>query len=149
MATRHLEPESSRLVVWDVTKPEQPVTSIDLPNFDYYPALSPDGSVVYVGHLDPSSVTAYDVASGRELMSSALPGWILTLSPDGTVLAAADGAEISLIDAATLQERIRLRRHTGNLGMSSFPPTAHSSHREPMTTPRWCGTWPRARSVRS
>ncbi|HJY25929.1 MAG TPA: WD40 repeat domain-containing protein, partial [Actinomycetes bacterium] len=114
------EPESSRLVVWDVTKPEQPVTSIDLPNYNYYPALSPDGSVVYVGHLDPSSVTAYDVASGRELMSSALPGYILTLSPDGTVLAAADGAEISLIDAATLQERIRLRRHTGNLGDVEF-----------------------------
>ena len=53
-------------------------------------------------------------------MSSALPGWILTLSPDGTVLAAADGAEISLIDAATLQERIRLRRHTGYLGDVEF-----------------------------
>jgi WD40 repeat protein len=72
-------------------------------------ALSADGSQVYVGTSDPASISVYDVASGEELKSVNQPGAELELAPDGSVLAAADGAEVVLLDATTLTERRRMR----------------------------------------
>ena len=50
-------------------------------------------------------MTVYDVATGRTLRSASVPGAWLEISPDGSLLAAADGNEVVIIDAATLTER--------------------------------------------
>jgi WD40 repeat protein/DNA-binding SARP family transcriptional activator/class 3 adenylate cyclase len=124
---------SSTVVVWDVTAPGDPIRSIELPRkaapsetgpetrspiraidaASHYVALSPDGSLLYVGAADAPSLTVYRVATGQRLRSARVAGARLELTPDGSLLAVAAGNEIVLLDAATLTERRRLRGHTG------------------------------------
>ena len=57
----------------------------------------------------------FDVDTGEQLREAALPGAELELSPDGTRLAVADGAEVVLVDAATLVELDRLPGHSDTI----------------------------------
>jgi WD40 repeat protein len=102
-----------------VTAPERPIRRIDLPPSPfgteaYSVALSPDGSLLYVGAVAPPSVTVYEVATGEPLRSAPGQGdgGPFQINPDGTLLAVPAGNEIVLLDAATLAERGRLRGHT-------------------------------------
>jgi DNA-binding SARP family transcriptional activator/WD40 repeat protein/class 3 adenylate cyclase/energy-coupling factor transporter ATP-binding protein EcfA2 len=120
---------SSSVAVWDLTAPSEPIRSIELSRKAFpsptgsgirilndagsvYVALSPDGSLVYIGVADPPSLTVYQVATGQRLRSARVSGDRLELTPDGSLLAVAAGNEIVLLDAATLTERGRLRGHT-------------------------------------
>jgi DNA-binding SARP family transcriptional activator/WD40 repeat protein/class 3 adenylate cyclase/energy-coupling factor transporter ATP-binding protein EcfA2 len=114
------------VAVWDVTAPDKPIRSIDLPpplpfeDPSYYVALSPDGSLLYVGATDPPSVTVYQVATGQRQLFARVSGDRLEINPDGSLLAVAAGNEILVLDAATLKERGRLRGHTDRLKRLRF-----------------------------
>jgi WD40 repeat protein len=107
--------DDSTVLVWDLASPQQPVQRISVPTYSYATALSADGSLVYVGSSYPPKVTVYDVGTGREVRSAAVPGGRLQLSPDGTLLAAVGGNEIVLLDATTLAEGRRLQGHTASV----------------------------------
>jgi WD40 repeat protein len=95
--------------VWDTSALAAPRQWIPLARPGLAVGLSADGRLAYVGTAAPPSITVYDVASGAQLRSASQPGAELELSPDGTVLAVADGADVVLLDAATLTERWRVR----------------------------------------
>ena len=107
-----------QLMVWDLTAPERPIRRFDLPpspSGTTTVALSPDGSLLYVGAQSPPSLTIYRVATGEQVRSVDVgPGGRLEINPDGTLLAMPAGAgnEVAIFDAATLVERRRLRGHT-------------------------------------
>jgi WD40 repeat protein len=107
---------SAVVAVWDVTAPDRPIRRVDLPpglvGAGQYVALSPDGSLLYVGTVDPPSLAVYRVATGELVRSASVPGEQLQVSPGGTQLATAAGTEIVLLDSATLAERGRLRGQT-------------------------------------
>ena len=84
----------------------------DLPGPGYELALSPDGSLLYIGNIEPPVVTVYDIATGRPLHSLSMPAAWLEVSPDGSLLAVTGGSEVVLLEAATLAERRRLQGHT-------------------------------------
>jgi WD40 repeat protein len=115
---------SAVVAVWDVTAPERPIRRVDMPTAlagaGYYVALSPDGSLLYVGTVDPASLTVYQVATGELVRSAPVSGDQLEVSPDGTQLATAAGSEIVLLDAATLAERDRFRGHTEGMRRLRF-----------------------------
>jgi WD40 repeat protein/DNA-binding SARP family transcriptional activator/energy-coupling factor transporter ATP-binding protein EcfA2 len=115
--------DDSTVVVWNMASMQQPVLQLDVPGPEYELALSPDGSLLYVGHDDPPSVTVYEVATGRSLHSVRLPGTWLEVSPDGSLLAATGGNEIVLLDAATLTERRRLEGHSDHVRAIRFSPS--------------------------
>jgi WD40 repeat protein len=102
------------VMVWARDTPQKPVRTIELEADQHrgptYVALSPDGSLVYVGTADPPVVSAYDRASGKQLRSLAEPGGALVISPDGRYLAGAS-TEIVLIDAGTFAVVARLPGH--------------------------------------
>ena len=113
---------ASDVLVWDVTAPEQPVLRLE--HAGRCAALSPDGSVVYVGSGDGRGLTTYDVATGRKLASANVPGctW-LDISPDGSLLAAKDGSEIVILAASTLTELHRLEGHSDDVLVIRFSPS--------------------------
>ena len=113
----------SSVVVWDMAAPQQPVLHFEVPGAGYELDLSPDGSVLYLGHADPPSVTAYEVATGRALESVSTNAALLEVSPDGSALAAASGREVVLLDAGTLAERRRLQGPTDQVEVISFSPS--------------------------
>jgi WD40 repeat protein len=104
-------PFGSAVMVWDLASRQAPVGQFLA--FGYAPdaALSSDGRLLYVGTAEPPKVAAYEVTTGRAMGSAAVPGRLLQLSPDGTLLAAVGGNDVVLLDAATLAERNRLRGH--------------------------------------
>ena len=104
--------EDSAVAVWNLASPQRPVLQLDLPGPAYELALSPDGSLLYLGNFESPMVTTYDVASGRQLHSVSIAAAWLEVSPDGSLLAVTGGSEIVLLDAATLTERRRLQGHT-------------------------------------
>jgi WD40 repeat protein/DNA-binding SARP family transcriptional activator len=97
------------VVIWDLASRAEPLRRLDVQG--YSTELSPDGRIAYVGSFDPPSVTAYDVASGRVLGSAGVGGFVMDLSPDGSVLAAAAGNDVVLLETATMTERHRLQGH--------------------------------------
>jgi WD40 repeat protein len=109
-------PTATQVAVWDVAAPKKPIRLIDLPPSRVagttWVALSPDGSLLYVGSLDPPSLTIYRVATGEQLRSVGVAAGRVEISPDGRLLAMGAGNEVVLLDAATLAERRRLRGHT-------------------------------------
>jgi WD40 repeat protein/DNA-binding SARP family transcriptional activator len=121
-------PTATQVVVWDVTAPERPIQRIDLPpsreTGTTTVALSPDGSLLYLGAADPPSLTLYRVATGEQLRSVSVAATArFEISPDGTLLAVPTGDagnEIVLLDAATLAERVRLRGHTAYVNALRF-----------------------------
>jgi WD40 repeat protein/DNA-binding SARP family transcriptional activator/class 3 adenylate cyclase len=135
------EGPTSTVAVWDVTASDQPTRRPDLPQKGSpgtigprivlaglapgvvatpYVALSPDGRLLYVGAADPASVSVYQVANGQRLRSARVSGDLLEISPDGSLLAVADGNEIVLLDASTLTEHHRLRGHTAQVTSLRF-----------------------------
>ena len=105
--------DNSAVLVWDLASPQEPVLhGHGVLISARATALSPDGSLLYVGSSSPPMVTVYDVRTGQVARSAEVPGELLQISPDGAVLAAVGGNEISLLDASTLAERRRLQGHT-------------------------------------
>lgn len=107
--------QSSSVMVWDLEAPELLIVHLDVATVFNAVALGPDGRSLYVGRTgvdNAPSVTVYDIGSGQPLRGFGGPGFPLEVSPDGTLLASANGADIVLFDAATGQERRRLRGHT-------------------------------------
>ena len=110
---------ATQVVVWDVTAPEKPLRRIDLPpsreTGTTTVALSPDGSLLYFGALNPPSLTIYRVATGEQVRTATVAvSGRLEINRDGTLLAMAAGDagnEVALLDAATLAQRSRLRGH--------------------------------------
>ena len=127
------------VVVWDLASPDRPVLRFDVPGFGYELDLSPDGSRVYVGRADPPEVTAYEVATGRALRSVSVPGAWLEVSPDGSLLAAAGGTEVVLLDEATFNEVRRLQGHGDQVRVIRFSPSGAqlASGSEDRTTMVW------------
>jgi WD40 repeat protein/DNA-binding SARP family transcriptional activator/energy-coupling factor transporter ATP-binding protein EcfA2 len=105
-------PGFSSVVVWDLSAPDQPVWRSDRPGWISSVVFSPDRSLLYVGSADPPGVIVHDVASGQPVRSTNGPGHLLAVSPDGTLLAAADGNQVVVVETATLDERTRLVGHT-------------------------------------
>ena len=103
----------SAVAVWDTAALAAPRRWIEVPILEPAVALSADGHELYVG--GPAEIAVFDVDTGEQLRAAALPGAELELSPDGTRLAVADGAEVVLVDAATLVVRDRLPGHSDTL----------------------------------
>jgi WD40 repeat protein len=97
------------VAVWETAALAEP-RWITVPDPEPAVALSPDGRLLYVG--TPTSIAVFEVATGGQLRRAALPGAELELSPDGTRLAVADGADVVLVNAATLFEQNRLSGHS-------------------------------------
>ena len=117
------------VIVWDVAAPSRPgrrIKTVDA----WAAALSPDGRLLYLLGGEPRPVVVvYDVATGRRLRSVPEPleppsqadAWsLLQLSPDGTMLAVGDGADILLLDASTLAVKRRLGGPTESLQTVEF-----------------------------
>ena len=104
-------PFGSTVLVWDLESRQAPVRSVVASGYGPGVALSPDGSLLYVGTATPPAVTIHEVATGHTLGSVAVPGRLLALSPGGDVLAAVGDNEIVLLDSATLAEQGRLQGH--------------------------------------
>ena len=121
----------SAVQVWDVAALDQPLLSLHgMPAFAV--ALSPDGTVLYIGSRDPALV-AVDVATRRTVRSVELPAAIalqsrsndvdasgsvwdglsdgIEVTPDGRTMAVAEGQDLVLYDTATFDERRMLRGH--------------------------------------
>ncbi|HEU4911211.1 MAG TPA: BTAD domain-containing putative transcriptional regulator [Actinomycetes bacterium] len=106
-------PYASTAVIWDLFSVGNPVilrVAVDASASAL--ALSPSGDTLYVGSQDPPSISAHSVPDGRQRTRVELPGSSLQLSPDGHVLAVADGTDVVLLDASTGQELRRLRGHS-------------------------------------
>ncbi len=97
------------VAVWDTEALAEPRRWIPVPILEPSVAFSADGVELYVG--GPSSIAVFDVDTGEQLREAELPGAEVELSPDGARLAVADGAEVVLVDAATLVELDRLPGH--------------------------------------
>ena len=110
--------------MWDLASPQQPLRRVEQSGPPSRAVLSPDGRLLYVGSfVDAPSVFVYDVATGQPLDSASVPGTglaALEVSPDGSLLAAVDGNEIVLLDAATLDEQGRLQGHTDSVRAIKF-----------------------------
>ena len=106
------------VAVWDAESPQQPVRRLQ-PLHAFAVELSADGRLLYVATREPA-LAIIDVATGETLRSVPLynawirpapDGWsdiywalsdALTLSPDGTTLAVAEGNDIRLFRADDL-----------------------------------------------
>jgi WD40 repeat protein/DNA-binding SARP family transcriptional activator len=115
---------TTSVLVWDLALPQQPIQRVDQSGPPSRAVLSPDGGLMYVGsYVDSPSVFVYDVATGQLLYSASMPGTelaALEVSPNGSLLAAVDGNEIVLLDAATLGEQGRLQGHTDSVRAIKF-----------------------------
>jgi WD40 repeat protein/DNA-binding SARP family transcriptional activator len=128
------EQYASSVLVWDTTMPDRPVQHVR-PGRAWAVALSPDGSLLYVGTQGPPALTTYDVATGRmgrtvglspegELEATGVAGLHdgLEISPDGGTLAvrAPHDDTVLLLDAATLTTREELRGHAAPVTTVQF-----------------------------
>jgi WD40 repeat protein len=128
------EQYASSVLVWDMTMPDRPVQHVRSGRA-WAVALSPDGSLLYVGTQGPPALTTYDVATGRmgrtvglspegELDATGVAGLHdgLEISPDGGTLAvrAPHDDTVLLLDAATLTTREELRGHTAPVTTLQF-----------------------------
>jgi WD40 repeat protein len=122
--------QDTALGVWDVNDPGTPLNVIH--RACWAMALGRDGTRLYVGTVEEHpTLSVLDVATGRTLHSVPVPRasilasadhpdseWTfivngIQVSPDGTIVAVAEGNVIGLYDAATLTPIRDLRRHTG------------------------------------
>ncbi len=114
----------SSAYVWDLRRPAAPLTRV--PQVGYSPSaeLSPDGSLLYTvpgwNNDVPPVVRVFDVATGRQLRSLGELGHPLTLSPDGSMIAYAEGSDVVLAEASTGKELRRLRGHQGDVRQVTF-----------------------------
>jgi WD40 repeat protein/DNA-binding SARP family transcriptional activator len=98
------------VAVWDLEAPSQPVRRFDADSaYEFgWEGLSPDGTLLYTGGDGGASVVVRDVASGALVNSVAIAHVGGEVSPDGAVVAVADGRDVVILDAATLTEQRRL-----------------------------------------
>jgi WD40 repeat protein/DNA-binding SARP family transcriptional activator len=112
------------VVVWNLSAPQRPTLELNMgASYELDVELSPDGSRLYVAQWDPQSITAFDVATGRSVLSAPVGAWRLDTSPDGSLLAAAGGNDIVILDTATLIEQRRLDRHADGVRAVTFSPS--------------------------
>ena len=119
------EDVESTVLVWDLEAPERPVARLETGKAVMTIRLSRDGSQLFVVTLEQPAVVVFDVETGEALRSAegapSLASWeYLELSPDGTVVAVIDGADIALLDAGTLEETGRLRGHSETVQTIEF-----------------------------
>jgi WD40 repeat protein len=98
------------VAVWDLEAPGQPVRRFDAASvYDFgWVGLSPDGALLYTASAGGASVVVRDVATGTLVDSVAIAHIGGEVSPNGAVVAVADGRDVVLLDAATLTEQRRL-----------------------------------------
>ena len=111
-------PTSRSVAVWDLSEPQQRVTTVELPLDTDIPeqVLSPDGKVLYVGSVGHNPyLKAIEVATGREIKSMDLAPWAMAISPDGRQLAASAGTDVLILDTGDLHELRRLQGHTNEI----------------------------------
>ena len=98
------------LAVWDLEAPGQPVRRFDAASvYDFgWVGVSPNGALLYTGSAGGVSVVVRDVGTGTLVDSVAIDHIGGEVSPDGAVVAVADGRDVVLLDAATLTEQRRL-----------------------------------------
>jgi WD40 repeat protein/DNA-binding SARP family transcriptional activator len=98
------------VVVWDLEAPGQPVRRFDAASVhDFgWVGLSPDGALLYTGGTGGASLVVRDVETGTLVDSVTIAHIGGEVSPDGAVVAVADGRDVVLLDAATLTELRRL-----------------------------------------
>ena len=103
-------PTGGAVAVWDLEAPGQPVRRFDadsVDDFGWWQGLSPDGTLLYTGGRG-GSVVVRDVRTGTVVNSVAIAHQGGEVSPDGAVVAVANGRDVVLLDAATLTEHRRL-----------------------------------------
>jgi WD40 repeat protein/DNA-binding SARP family transcriptional activator len=103
-------PTGGALAVWDLEAPGQPVRRFDVESpYDFgWVGLSPDGALLYTGSAGGASMVVREVATGTLLDTADIAHIGGEVSPDGAVVAVADGRDVVLLDAATLTEQRRL-----------------------------------------
>jgi WD40 repeat protein/DNA-binding SARP family transcriptional activator len=113
-------PTGAAVVVWDLEAPDQPVRRFDAGlkrDFGWWHGLSPDGTLLYTGNRNMGSVMVRDVATGTVVDSVAIAHTGVEVSPDGAMLAVADGRDVVLLDSRTLTEQRRLE---GQANLTTF-----------------------------
>ena len=108
-------PTAGAVAVWDLSAPQQPVRRFDAASVGQvggWVGLSPDGALLYTGEIG-GRVLVRDVATGELVRSVDIAHVGGEVSPDGAVVAVADGRDVVLLDAATLTEQRRLEGHAG------------------------------------
>jgi WD40 repeat protein len=112
-------PTGGAVAVWDLDSPEQPARRFDADSVSDFGwvGLSPDGALLYTGSDGGASVVVRDVATGTLVDSVAIAHVGGEVSPDGAVVAVADGGDVVLLDAATLTE---LRRLAGQANLTTL-----------------------------
>jgi RNA polymerase sigma factor (sigma-70 family) len=119
-----------RIRLWDASTGQEQLRRLDrLPRRLCAAALAPDGphgAVVATAEENPPALRLWQVASGQELRrlhGQRVPVDALAFSPDGTVLAAADGdGMIRLWDVATGAERTQVRTDQRAFAGLAFTP---------------------------
>jgi WD40 repeat protein/DNA-binding SARP family transcriptional activator len=107
-------PTGAAIAVWDLEAPDQPVRRFDagsIRDFGWWHGLSPDGALLYTGGRNIGSVVVRDVATGTVVDMVAIAHTGVEASPDGAVLAVADGRDVVLLETKTLTEQGRLDGH--------------------------------------
>jgi DNA-binding SARP family transcriptional activator/WD40 repeat protein len=115
---------ASSAYVWDLDRPAAPLSHFRLVGDNTFAQLSPDGSLLYTvpgpGATAPPAVRVYDTQTGRQLTSLGPRGRLLTLSPDGSMLAYATADEVVLADSSTGRELRRMPGRLGDFGALEF-----------------------------
>ncbi|MEV4678056.1 serine/threonine-protein kinase [Actinomadura sp. NPDC049382] len=84
-------------------------------------AISPDGRTVAAGGLD-STITLWDVATGRVLRTIRRTGWVgaLAFSPDGASLASSSTSPGQLLVWDVASGRLKVNVRTGEFGLNAL-----------------------------
>lgn len=120
------------LLVWTMNRPGRPIFMRSA-EAAWGVELDASGRRLYVATRDAALLTVYDVRTGRAVRTLP-PGELpflshdpgvnspsdLDLSPDGKLVAIADGDEIALMDSGTLAEVGRLRGHSDRIQVLEF-----------------------------
>lgn len=122
--------EQTTLVVWDLSRPGEPVTLAVVPGVGPALALSRDGRRLFSLHGETPVLEVYSVAERRLVASrplsrkAYLPAWSrqLAMSPDGSLLAAQVGPDVLLVDPDSLTTVRRLGGHIAAIHSVEFSP---------------------------
>ena len=118
-------PLASLLAVWDPSRPDAPLAAVTIGGDRPTLALAPDGRTAYVGTVltgQDGWVNVVDLAAGAITDQRDLGLRPVAVSPDGSVVAAIEGSDAVLLDAATLDERLRLETRAALVEDAWFTP---------------------------
>lgn len=85
-----------------------------------FPTFSADGRHVVIANDNRHSVSLWDTATGKEVMTRAIPGTVRAVFPDGPRVAALDGTTASLWDVTTGKELATVKGHGGEVSHAAF-----------------------------